>query len=66
MYGKKDDRDHKPALISQLLDGDYDKESVPHSLNSITYENGLYTHGRLATSFMPNEYIEDLFIQLTQ
>ena len=65
VWKKQDDSDYKPVLISQFPDGDNDKKSLPHSLNSITYENGLYIHGRTTTGFMPAEYIEDLFIQLT-
>lgn len=53
------------VMISTITDEEYDECEIQYSLTEVTYENGLYIHKRPVAGFMPKEYLEHLYNEMT-
>jgi hypothetical protein len=54
-----------PVPTAELSETVSDKD-LPHSLAEITYEDGLFVHGKVESGFHPTEELEELFDDYTQ
>ena len=50
------------AELSEIVS---DKD-LPHSLAEITYEDGLFIHGKVESGFHPTENLEEIFNEYTR
>jgi hypothetical protein len=64
VYREKDG-EWQPVPIAELLEKVSDKD-LPHSLAEVTYEDGLFVHGRAESGFHPTEELEEIFAEYTQ
>ncbi len=53
--------DNGDAAIPILINGNINKNNLPHSLTEIIFDDNLFIHSRPLTSFLPKEYIEEEF-----
>lgn len=60
VYREQQDGEWQPVPIAELPEKISD-EDLPHSLAEVTYEDGLFVHGRAETGFHPTEELEELF-----
>lgn len=59
-YLEQKDGEWQPVPVAELQEKVSDKE-LPHSLAEVTYEDGLFVHGKAETGFHPTEELEELF-----
>lgn len=64
-YQQQEDGEWRPAPVAELTEKISDKE-LAHSLSEVTYENGLFIHGKAETGFHATEELEELFDNLIQ
>ncbi len=55
----------QPVPLNQLPE-DVSNKDLPHSLAEVTYEDGLFIHGRAESGFHPTEELEELFDDYTK
>lgn len=60
VYREQKDGEWEPVPIAKLSETVSDTD-LPHSLAEITYEDGLFVHGKVETGFHPTEELEQLF-----
>lgn len=65
VYRELKDGEWQPISLAQLSEKISDKD-LPHSLAEVTYEDGLFVHGRVETGFHPTEELEEIFTEYTQ
>lgn len=65
VYREQKDGEWQPVPVSGLPEKVSDKD-LPHSLAEVTYENGLFVHGRAESGFHPTEELEEIFTECTQ
>ena len=65
VYQKNNDDDLIPVPIAELTERISDKD-LSHSLAEITFEDGLFVHGKVETGFHPTEELEELFEKYIQ
>jgi hypothetical protein len=65
VYREQEDGEWRPVPIAELSEKVSDKD-LPHSLAEITYEDGLFVHGKVETGFHPTEELEDIFDAIIQ
>jgi hypothetical protein len=65
VYREQDGGEWMPVPIAELSDRVSD-EDLPHSLAEITYEDGLFVHGKVESGFHPMEELEELFTDHTK
>lgn len=59
-YQQQEDGEWRPVPVAELSEKIPDKD-LPHSLAEITFEDGLFIHGKAETGFHPTEELEELF-----
>jgi hypothetical protein len=64
VYREQKDGEWQPVPVDELREKVSAKE-LPHSLTEITYENGLFIHGKIETGFHPTEELEEIFKEYT-
>lgn len=60
VYREQKDGEWQPVPVAELLEEVSDKD-LPHSLAEVTFEDGLFIHGKAETGFHPTEELEELF-----
>lgn len=60
VYREQKDGEWKSIPVSELTEKVSNKD-LPHSLAEVTYENGLFVHGKAELGFHPTEELEELF-----
>lgn len=60
IYQEQENGEWQPVPLADLAEEVSDKE-LPHSLAQVTYEDGLFIHGKAETGFHPTEELEELF-----
>jgi len=65
VYREREGGEWMPVPIAELTERVSDKD-LPHSLAKITYEDGLFVHGKVECGFHPTEELEELFNEYTQ
>ena len=60
VYREREDGEWMPVPIDELSESVSDKD-LPHSLTEITYEDGLFVHGKVESGFHPTEELVELF-----
>ncbi|WP_208326835.1 HNH endonuclease signature motif containing protein [Flavobacterium sp. 270] len=65
VWREQENGDHISVPISELSDKN-SIEDLPHSLNEVTYEDGLFVHSKMDFGFHPTEELEEIFTKLTQ
>lgn len=65
VYREQDAGVWKPVPITELSDKISDKE-LPYSLAEVTFEDGLFVHGKGESGFHPKEELEMIFNDYTQ
>lgn len=60
VYREQKDGEWEPVPLAKLSEKVSDKD-LAHSLAEITYENGLFVHGKAESGFHPMEELEKLF-----
>lgn len=60
VYREQESGEWKPVPIAELSDKESIKD-LPHSLAEITYEDGLFVHGKVESGFHPTTELEELF-----
>lgn len=60
VYREREGGEWMPVPIAELSERASDKD-LPHSLTEITYEDGLFVHGKVESGFHPTEELEKLF-----
>lgn len=65
VYREREGGEWMPVPIAELTERVSDKD-LPHSLAEITYEDGLFVHGKVECGFHPTEELEELFNEYTQ
>lgn len=60
VYREQKDGEHRPVPIAELQENISDEE-LSYSLAEVTYQDGLFVHGRAETGFHPTEELEELF-----
>jgi len=64
VYREREDGEWLSVPIAELSESVPDKD-LPHSLAEITYEDGLFVHGKVESGFHPTEELEELFDEFT-
>lgn len=59
-YQEQENGEWRPVPLADLAEKVSDEE-LPHSLAQVTYEDGLFIHGKAETGFHPTEELEELF-----
>jgi hypothetical protein len=65
VYREREGGEWMPVPIAELTERVSDKE-LPHSIAEITYEDGLFVHGKVEYGFHPTVELEELFTNYTQ
>lgn len=65
VYRERDGGEWMPVPITELSERIFDKD-LPHSLTEITYEDGLFVHGKVESGFHPTEELEMIFNEYTE
>ncbi|MGC1631620.1 MAG: HNH endonuclease signature motif containing protein [Gelidibacter sp.] len=65
VYRELKEGEWQPVPLAQLSEKISDKD-LPHSLAEVTYEDGLFVHGRAESGFHPTEELEEIFTEYTQ
>lgn len=65
VYRERDAGEWMPVPIVELSERILDKD-LPHSLTEITYEEGLFIHGKVESGFHPTEELEMIFNEYTK
>lgn len=65
VYRERDGEEWMPVPIAELPEKIFDKD-LPHSLTEITYEDGLFVHGKVESGFHPTEALEMIFNEYTE
>lgn len=65
VYREQKDGEWEPVPVTKLSEKVSDTD-LPHSLAEITYEDGLFVHGKVETGFHPREELEELFDDYVQ
>ena len=60
VYQEREGGEWTPVSLAELSERVSDKD-LPHSLAEITYEDGLFVHGKVESGFHPTEELEELF-----
>jgi hypothetical protein len=60
VYREQKDGEWQPVPVAELPEKVSDKD-LPHSLAEVTYEDGLFVHGKVEAGFHPTEELEELF-----
>ncbi|MFH6991822.1 HNH endonuclease signature motif containing protein [Flavobacterium sp. FlaQc-48] len=60
VYREQKDGEWQPVPVAELSEKVSDKD-LDHSLAEVTFENGLFIHGKAETGFHPTEELEELF-----
>jgi len=60
VYREQKDGEWQPVPVTELLEKVSDKD-LPRSLAEVTYEDGLFVHGKAESGFHPTEELEELF-----
>jgi hypothetical protein len=65
VYREQKDGESQPVRLAELTEKVSDKD-LPHSLAEVTYEDGLFVHGRAESGFHPTEELEEIYTEYTQ
>ena len=65
VYRELEGGEWTPVPIAELTERLSDKD-LPHSIAEITYEDGLFVHGKVEYGFHPTVELEELFTDYTQ
>jgi hypothetical protein len=65
VYREQKDGEWQPVPLAELTEKVSNKD-LPHSLAEVTYEDGLFVHGKAEAGFHPTEELEELFEELIQ
>ena len=65
VYREQKDVEGQPVPVTELPEKVSDKD-LPHSLAEVTYEDGLFVHGKAESEFHPTEELEELFDEYIQ
>jgi hypothetical protein len=65
VYREREGGEWTPVPIAELNEKVSDKD-LPHSIAEITYDNGLFVHGKVECGFHPTAELEELFTNYTQ
>lgn len=65
VYRKRDGGEWIPVPIAELSERISDEE-LPHSLSEVTYEDGLFVHGKVELGFHPTEELVKIFNEYTK
>lgn len=65
VYKKQDGGEWKPVPLAELSERIFDTD-LPHSLTEITFEDGLFVHGKVESGFHPTEELEMIFNEYTE
>lgn len=65
VYREQKDGEWRPVPVNQLPE-EVSSKDLPHSLAEVTYEDGLFIHGRSESGFHPTEELEELFDDYTK
>ncbi len=65
VYREQKDGEWQPVPVAELPEKVSDKD-LPHSLAEITYEDGLFVHGKVESGFHPTEELEEIFDEYTR
>ena len=65
VYREREGGEWMPVPIAELNEKVSDKD-LPHSIAEITYDNGLFVHGKVECGFHPTVELEELFTNYTQ
>jgi len=60
VYREQKDGEWQPVPLAELTEKVSNKD-LPHSLAEVTYEDGLFVHGKAESGFHPTEELEELF-----
>ena len=60
VYREQKDGEWQPVSVAELPEKVSDKD-LPRSLAEVTYEDGLFVHGKAESGFHPTEELEELF-----
>jgi hypothetical protein len=64
VYQERDAGVWMPVPVAELPESIIDKD-LPHSLTEVTYEDGLFVHGKVESGFHPTEELEMIFNEYT-
>ncbi len=65
VYRERDSGEWMPVPIGELSERIFDRD-LPHSLTEVTYEDGLFVHGKVESGFHPTEELEIIFNEYTK
>lgn len=65
VYQEQDDGEWRPVPIAELSEKRLDRD-LPHALAEVTYEDGLFIHGKVESGFHPTEELEIMFNDYTK
>lgn len=65
VYQERDGGEWMPIPIVELSERISDKD-LPHALTEITYEDGLFIHGKVETGFHPTDELDMIFNEYTE
>jgi hypothetical protein len=65
VYRERNGGEWMPVPIAELSERIFDKD-VSHSLTEVTYEDGLFVHGKVESGFHPTEELEMIFNEYTK
>lgn len=65
VYRKRDGGEYMPVPIAEISERIFDKD-LPHSLTEITYEDGLFVHGKVESGFHPTDELYMIFNECTR
>lgn len=57
---EREDGEHITVPIAELSQKDFHKD-IPHALTEVTFEDGLFIHGKIESAFLPIEGLEELY-----
>lgn len=65
VWQEQEDGEYAPIPIVELSE-ENSSDDLPHSLAEVTYEDGLFVHGKVETGFHPTEELEEIFNEYTR
>lgn len=65
IWGSDNNGESVEIPLSALSEPDYDDRKLNRQLYEVVYKNGVYYHIRVERGFLPREYLEDIYKEMT-
>jgi len=65
IWGCDENNESVEIPLSSLSPDDYEDSELDRQLNEIVYNDGVFIHKRVVTGFLPTEYLEGIYKELT-